>query len=247
MPPRKPPPRAKSAPPKRRPRLFFFFVAAIIGLLTAAWFGKVPVRYNPLAPPDLAEPRAWFLDSRLARLSDNREACTRILRQPFITAAPIEDLPYRNDCGWTNGFKVAEAGDARLHVSALTCESAAALALWMAHEVQPAAIEILGSRVTAVQQIGGYSCRNIVGNPMWADFRSQHATANAIDIASFTLADGRRVVLTKDWTGATPQAQFLRRVRDGACRYFRAVLSPDYNAAHRDHFHLDRGYIRSCR
>ena len=31
----------------------------------------------------------------------------------------------------------------------------------------------------------------------------------------------------------------LRRVRDGACRGFSTVLSPEYNAAHRDHFHFD--------
>nr|MBA3526869.1 extensin family protein [Sphingomonas sp.] len=34
-------------------------------------------------------------------------------------------------------------------------------------------------------------------------------------------------------------AAFLREVRDGACRLFPTVLSPDYNAAHRDHLHLD--------
>ena len=29
-------------------------------------------------------------------------------------------------------------------------------------------------------------------------------------------------------------------LRDGACGLFATVLSPDYNAAHRDHFHLDQ-------
>ena len=29
-------------------------------------------------------------------------------------------------------------------------------------------------------------------------------------------------------------------------RWFDAVLSPDYNAAHRDHLHLDRGRYRAC-
>jgi hypothetical protein len=36
-------------------------------------------------------------------------------------------------------------------------------------------------------------------------------------------------------------------VRDGACLFFDGVLSPDYNAAHRDHLHLDRGRYRYCR
>jgi len=36
-------------------------------------------------------------------------------------------------------------------------------------------------------------------------------------------------------------------VRDGACRFFDVVLGPDYNDAHRDHFHLDMGAYRACR
>ena len=40
---------------------------------------------------------------------------------------------------------------------------------------------------------------------------------------------------------------FLREIRDGACDLFRVVLGPDYNAAHRDHFHLDMGAFRACR
>ncbi|MFN3798647.1 MAG: extensin family protein, partial [Sphingobium yanoikuyae] len=52
--------------------------------------------------------------------------------------------------------------------------------------------------------------------------------------------------------GQGKDAAFLRDVRDGACGLFSTVLSPDYNAAHRDHFHLDqaeRGATgwRACR
>ncbi len=51
-----------------------------------------------------------------------------------------------------------------------------------------------------------------------------------------------------DWPReATDEAAFLREARDGACRYFNATLSPDYNAAHRDHLHLDQGRFRMCR
>jgi len=44
----------------------------------------------------------------------------------------------------------------------------------------------------------------------------------------------------RDWTGAGVEAAFLRDVRDGACDLFSTVLSPDYNTAYRDHFHLDQ-------
>ncbi|WP_375292508.1 extensin family protein, partial [Sphingomonas melonis] len=81
---------------------------------------------------------------------------------------------------------------------------------------------------------------------------SEHATADAVDIAGFRLADGRRITVVGDWTGSGDKAAFLREVRDGACRLFATTLSPDYNAAHRDHLHLDqadRGAMgwRACR
>jgi hypothetical protein len=56
----------------------------------------------------------------------------------------------------------------------------------------------------------------------------------------------------KDWNEGGKKAAFLREVRDGTCGLFSVVLSPDYNAAHADHLHIDqtdRGTFgrRSCR
>jgi len=78
---------------------------------------------------------------------------------------------------------------------------------------------------------------------------SEHATADAVDIAAFRLADGTRITLVGDWDDRGSKARFLRDVRDGACGLFSTVLSPDYNAAHRDHFHLDQAerMWRACR
>jgi hypothetical protein len=81
---------------------------------------------------------------------------------------------------------------------------------------------------------------------------SEHAGANAIDVAAFVLEDGRRVSVLADWADEGAEGRFLREARDGACRLFATVLSPDYNRAHRDHFHLDqagRGAMgwRACR
>ena len=79
------------------------------------------------------------------------------------------------------------------------------------------------------------------------DLGLQHATANAIDMAGLTLADGRELRLARDWGGVGPEAAFLRAARDGACRWFGAVLGPDHDAAHADHLHLDMGPWRACR
>ena len=93
-----------------------------------------------------------------------------------------------------------------------------------------------------------FSCRRLYGrgNGRW----SEHATGNAIDLAAFVLEDGRRVSVLRDWKGDDEKAAFLRRARDEACSVFGTVLSPDYNAAHADHLHLDqaaRGFGGVCR
>ena len=74
-----------------------------------------------------------------------------------------------------------------------------------------------------------------------------NASADALDISGFRLADGRSVSVLKDWPKQNQDAQFLRQVRDGACEAFSVVLSPDYNAAHRNHFHVDVGRWSVCR
>ncbi|MBH1998408.1 MAG: extensin family protein, partial [Sphingomonadaceae bacterium] len=131
-----------------------------------------------------------------------------------------------------------------------SCPVVAALKLWEWQVVQPAAQRIYGQPVRTIRHFGSFSCRRMYGRSQ-GDF-SEHATADAIDIAGFTLADGQRISVLGDWPGEGKDAVFLRAVRDGACDLFSTVLSPDYNAAHRDHFHLDqaeRGKTgwRACR
>jgi hypothetical protein len=128
-----------------------------------------------------------------------------------------------------------------------TCAVSAALVRWLRIEVQPAARELLGSPVAQVEHLGSFSCRRLYGQATgrW----SQHATGNAIDVAAFVLEDGRRIRVLDDWRKTGVEAAFLRQARDGACSTFATVLSPDYNAAHADHLHLDQEtrYWRMCR
>ena len=99
--------------------------------------------------------------------------------------------------------------------------------------------------ITRVDQLGTYACRNV--NSAAAGRRSQHATANAIDIAAFRLADGRSISILDDWGKDTAEGRFLAAARDEACDFFNVVLSPDYNRLHANHFHLDLGGFRMCR
>ena len=98
-----------------------------------------------------------------------------------------------------------------------------------------AAEKHFGQKVVALENLGSYNCRTIRGGPTL----SQHSTADAIDISAFVLADGTRISLINDWHDADVRREFLHEVRDGSCDLFSTVLSPDYNAAHADHFHFD--------
>ena len=225
--------------------LFLLLLIAGIGL--AFRQGLVPVRYSPLPALDLDSPWGLLVDWQLAELRRDGELCSRVLVPPHIEAVAIRDNPLKKGCGWTNSVRVSSVGDAKLPVDTLSCQAAAALALWMTHEVQPLAQSMLGQRVASVQHMGTYSCRNIIGNPFWKDMRSEHATANAIDISGFKLENGQSLSVLKDWRGDGREAAFLRAVHKGACRYFRVALGPDFNRAHRDHFHFDRGILSTCR
>ena len=71
--------------------------------------------------------------------------------------------------------------------------------------------------------------------------------ANAIDVAGFRTASGRTISIARNWHDAGADGAFLRTVRDGACRFFGVVLSPDYDTLHRNHFHFDASRWRVCR
>jgi len=235
-------------PSKRRFPLFWLILLLLLGMGAEVWFrqGLVPAALNPLPALDLSQADPWLVDWRLAALKHDPQLCRRVLAQPQISAEPVPDNPPQQGCGWTNSVRLTSAGGVHAAFDKATCEAASALALWLTHDVQAIAQEIFGQRVVSIQSFGSYACRNIIGNPFWKDIRSEHATANALDISGFTLTGGRQISVLQHWKGTGPEARFLRAVHARACRYFHVVLGPDYNAAHHNHFHLDRGFLWRC-
>ena len=234
----------------RWPRVLLFVVVATgTALATVLAFrqGLVIPALNPLPPIDLARPAGWLIDWRLASVKHHPDLCALTLKAPYIEAQQIPDSPLKDGCGWTNGVRLAAAGGVRAGFDKVTCETAVALALWLEHEVQPTARQLFGQPVRSIQSYGSYACRNIIGTKLWGGVRSQHATANAVDIAGFTLADGRSISVRAHWRDETEVGRFLRTVHRRACPYFRVVIGPNYNAAHHNHFHLDRGPLSFCR
>lgn len=142
------------------------------------------------------------------------------------------------------GLRGDRADFALANLGPVTCQTAQSFAAWARFGVDRAARQILGSPLVRIDTMGSYSCRNIAGSAK----RSAHARAEAIDIAAFVLADGRRISVADSWSAANAsERQFLRVVHDSACKRFGTVLGPDYNAAHKDHFHLEHSGGGFCR
>ena len=125
----------------------------------------------------------------------------------------------------------------------MACQLGDALMHFEAEIVEPDAIKILGKPVVAERNFGAYSCRAEASS---RHRLSQHALGRAIDLAGWTLADGTRIDVEKDWTDDGPRGRFLHAIAMGACRYFSVVLTPATNGLHRDHLHLDIGPDRLC-
>lgn len=119
----------------------------------------------------------------------------------------------------------------------LACPMVSALDKWIVDAVQPAAMRWFNSPVAEIKQISAYSCRGMNGNS-YARI-SEHAFGNALDIASFTLADGRRIGVKEGWRGLPEEQGFLRDVQAAACQQFSTVLAPGSNIYHYDHIHVD--------
>ncbi|MCX7864015.1 MAG: extensin family protein [Novosphingobium sp.] len=162
---------------------------------------------------------------------------------------PLPDRYFGMGCSTLGSVRLESlrSDHARLSLTNLgpvTCTAAMRFAGWARYGVDRAARQILGSPLVRIETMGSYACRNVAGT----DRRSGHATANAIDISAFVLADGRRISVLSGWNSPRPdERQFLRVIHQSACKRFGTVLGPDYNAAHRDHFHVEVNDAGFCR
>ncbi|MBY0568916.1 MAG: extensin family protein [Hyphomonadaceae bacterium] len=228
-------------------------VAAVLVVLSfaiwrgAVWVRELPPEQSPFRSLDLERPVGWATAMQFDRIRSDPPACAAALDASRIVVTPIEDRREGADgqCGFSNAVTLDESHYPYSGAVRATCPLTAALYVWEREVVAPAAAQWLESPVVRIEMIGTYVCRNIYGR---AEGRlSEHANANAIDIAGFRLENGRVIRILGGWTGDEADAAFLRAVRDGGCDVFRGVLSPDYNAAHADHLHLDMGPYRLCR
>lgn len=214
-----------------------------------------PSQDLPWKPLDLSDPigqatAAKVADFELARTAAPEEtaavtdACIQVLREAGVQVERAEDRDDGGFCVVRGAVRITGGDVTPLDGRpVMQCPLAVRYVIWDRQVLQPAAEAAFGSRVARVNEVGTYACRRIYGQTNVDARPSEHARANALDIGGMTLADGRRVSVLNDWDGTGPRGvegrSFLMRIREGACRAFSTVLTPDYNAAHANHLHLD--------
>lgn len=167
---------------------------------------------------------------------------------PVLAArgAVFESLPDRLDsggCQRLDAVRMSRSSVALDQPVQLGCPMALRLTQFEEEILQPAARRHLGQALARLRHFGGYSCRARTGDGRYI---SEHALANAIDVAGFDLADGTQINVDRYWNDPGPRGAFLREVARGACRLFNVVLTPKSDALHRNHFHLDLSRYKRC-
>lgn len=147
-----------------------------------------------------------------------------VIIDPVLLYSPVLDITLRDGGGGTGEVLVA-------------CETAVAIAdsAEIAAQMEPLA-------ATEIMHYGTYNCRVIAGTSTL----SNHAEGRAIDLAAFVLTDGQELSVVADWedgvaSPVTPAGQWLRAFTDTLwdTATWHIILTPDYNADHNDHFHVD--------
>lgn len=218
----------------------------VVGIMALLAERTVPPEHLPWKPLSVIDPVGVATKAKAARTGEDPAACRAVLTQGGLSFREVQETSADGTCQVRGALRFT-GGMAPLRPSdvSLTCKEALAVSIWERQVVQPAAFEVLGEAVTAIDNYGSYACRRIYGQAEGPV--SEHASANALDIAGFKLANGEVISVLKDWNDPGPKGRFLHRVRDGGCRVFVTVLSPDYNAQHANHFHLDMGGSPLCR
>lgn len=184
-------------------------------------------------PDFVSRPEPWREDESRQCLAAGYVRPTPFLVQRAALGGP-------GHCGAAQPFEMSAAlnGQVSMRPSALlTCPMIPAVDRWVGSVVSPAASQNFGQPIVELKVAASYGCRpmnNVSGARL-----SEHGHANAVDISAFQLADGRWINVKSGWGGDPREQAFLRQVHHGACEIFTTVLGPNYDANHRDHFHLD--------
>jgi hypothetical protein len=204
----------------------------------------LPPGYDPFAPLSVDDPPTLITRYKLARLGSDPDACLAALNRAREAGriAFTQSGEMKGKCPLLAPVRVQNFGTVTLSSSFLaSCPLAMSTAMFVAQSATPQAKEKLGSALSRIDHLGSYACRNVYHRPVGR--LSEHATADALDVAGFRFADGRSVTVLAGWPRDDATGNYLHAVFNDSCHFFGNSLGPDYNTAHANHFHLGmRGF-----
>ncbi|UUL82162.1 extensin family protein [Sphingomonas qomolangmaensis] len=218
------------------------FAATLPALLAGCVFDGGGDRADRRSAP----PRARASAAAVLPALPSAEAlqCQADLNRDRVEYRTLPNQDFGGGCMVIGAVQLLDIGVPVAGLKSMRCPLARNFSNWVRYAVAPAARQILDSDVVRIESYGTFACRPIAGSARL----SEHGRANAVDVAVFVLADGRRVSVLGGWeAGDDREQEFLRTIHQSACKRFTTVLGPDYNAAHANHFHFDMAGRSFCR
>lgn len=176
-------------------------------------------------------------DRASGELPAEEKACRTRLRAMGVEFEPLPEIDDEGQCGIAYPISVSSLGRGiELSPDAvMNCATTEAAAGLVRDTVKPAAKRELDAGLSGIRHASAYVCRMRASGKKI----SEHAKGNALDIAAFTLSDGRVIDVKAYGPADRPERRFMRAVRSDACGPFKTVLGPGTDADHATHFHLD--------
>ncbi|WP_157966271.1 extensin-like domain-containing protein [Oceanibium sediminis] len=174
---------------------------------------------------------------RLARSLDLPSEVGGICGNGRIIGIEMEDLGNPGGgCGIKKPVRVYAVGGVRLSPTArINCDAAQAMLEWVDGHAQPVANKT-GTQLVSINVAASYACRRRNNRP--SGKLSEHAKGHALDLYSFTFANGDTASVLKDYNSGRYK-KLMQRFHKQACGPFGVVLGPRADRHHRDHFHFD--------
>lgn len=158
----------------------------------------------------------------------------------FTPTMTDDEAPSLAGCGLVEGVTVSRGPTGIQYRPPIRVSCAFARTLPAVERLlQAAAAEVVGEPLEVARTMGSYGCRTIQSTRSPGRL-SEHAVGNAVDVGEWWTR-GTRANVLRDFRREGPEGELLRTIaaRLGASAVLARLLDPDYDAAHRNHFHLE--------
>jgi len=209
-------------------------LVASIAVCGVAAAQKTPLpRARPAAPATQNAPAA-----ERAEPAVDPSACRLRMTNDLAVAPSLPAIQGPGECGADDLVQleaVVLPNRSRVAVTPpaiLRCTLAEAAVQWVREELTPL-VDSFGGPLKNIDNYASYDCRGrnrMLGAPL-----SEHGKANALDIRSLKLANGRVVQLTD----VQVSRDFRDNLRRATCARFMTVLGPGSDGFHEEHIHVD--------